>query len=141
MNRIYWDSMLFVYLIEANPQFAPRVQKLLERMESRGDRLLTSVFTLGEVLAGPRKSGAQDVVARIQNWFDQGPIEMLPFDRNTANQYSLVRAGSRASQADAIHLATASLAGTDALITNDKQLHKFVIPGIRFIVGLDGNLF
>lgn len=141
MNRIYWDSMIFVYLIEANPLFGPRVKQVLERMEQRGDRLMTSVFTVGEVLTGPSKAGAADVVTKIKQWFEKGDIEILPFDWVTADRYSLLRSTHKVTQADAIHLAAASVAGADVFVTNDKDLQKLTIPGIRFIVGLDGNMF
>lgn len=141
MNRIYWDAMLFVYLIEANQLFAPQIQQILERMEHRGDKMITSIFTLGEVLTGPQKSGATQVAARIKSWFAGSAVELLPFDEQTAERYSLLRATYKVSQADAIHLATASLAAADVFLTNDKALHKLVIPGIRFVVGLDGTMF
>jgi uncharacterized protein len=141
MNRIYWDSMIFIYLLEGNPAFAPRVKTILERMKSRGDRLLTSVFTVGEVLTGPRRLGAQDVATKIKQWFESGSVELLPFDLDTADRYSSLRATGKMKQADAIQLATASVAGVDAFLTNDKELLKLTIPGIRFIVDLHGNLF
>ncbi len=79
MSRIYWDSMLFIYLIEGNPEFGPRVRAIHEEMVRRGDILCTSVFTLGEVLTGPRKVGAQTVVDRIRNYFlKSGRVELLP---------------------------------------------------------------
>ena len=42
---------------------------------------------------------------------------------------------------DAICLATASLAGADLYLTNDKKLKNLVSDGIKFIAGLDGNIF
>ena len=58
MSLVYWDTMLFAYLLEAHPQFKVRVSQIAHRMEERGDTLCTSVFTVGEVLAGPsRNSG------------------------------------------------------------------------------------
>lgn len=141
MNRVYWDSMIFIYLLEGNPDFAPRIKTILERMESRGDRLLTSVFTVGEVLVGPRKLGSLDIAAKIRQWFESGSVELLPFDLNTSDRYSSLRATGKIRQADAIQLATASLAAADVFLTNDKHLLNLTVPGIRFIVGLEGKLF
>ena len=55
MSRVYWDSMLFIYLLEANPVYGTQVRRMHEGMLRRGDTLCTSVFTVGEVLTGPRK--------------------------------------------------------------------------------------
>ena len=130
--------MVFIYLLEGNPQFLPKVQHMLQRMEGRGDTLATSVFTLGEVLTGPRRVGASDVVATIKSYFASGSIALLPFDTETADRYSILRAKFRVTQADAIHLATAAVSGVDLFVTNDRLLWKLVIPGIKFMIDLDG---
>jgi predicted nucleic acid-binding protein len=58
-----------------------------------------------------------------------------------ADRYSLIRAETRVSQADGIHLATAAAAGVDLFITNDEKLQALAIPGIRFFADLDGKVF
>lgn len=142
MSRVYWDSMLFIYLIEGNPAYAPRVKFIYEEMVRRGDVLCTSVFTLGEVLTGPRKANAQTVVDRMRRFFlESGEVELLPFTAKTADQYSIIRATTSAASADAIHLACASESAVDLFITHDGKLQKLTIPGIHFITGLSTNLF
>lgn len=142
MSRVYWDSMLFIYLIEGNPDFAPRVRTIYEAMEQRGDVLCTSVFTLGEVLTGPRKLGATDVVNKIRDFFLNGnKVELLPFKIETADRYSEIRASTSVRSADAIHLASASDFGVELFLTHDKSLYKLGIAGIHFIAGLDTNLY
>jgi predicted nucleic acid-binding protein len=134
--------MLFIYLIEGSPAFAPRVKAIHEGMERRGDTLCTSVFTLGEVLAGPRKVGDHYLVGRTRDFFlKSGQVEVLPFVASTAEAYSLVRATTNARAADAIHLACASESSVDLFITHDKKLNAITVPGIPFIVGLDTNLY
>ena len=49
MTRVFWDTNLFVYLFEGG-EFAPRVRQLRARMLERGDQLVTSALTLGELL-------------------------------------------------------------------------------------------
>ena len=142
MSRVYWDSMLFIYMIEGNPQFGPRVKAVLDQMKRRGDSLCTSVFTLGEVLTGPRKVGANDVVEKVRRYFfSGGQVEMLPFTAVVSDRYSVIRATTSATPADSIHLACAAEAGVDLFLTHDKRLHKLLIPGIQFIAGLDAQLF
>lgn len=138
MSRVYWDSMLFIYLLEGNPEFAPHVKSILSEMKRRGDALCTSVFTLGEVLTGPRKYGHPDDVNRTRQFFlNSGRVELLPFSATTSDRYSVVRAATTVASADAIHLATASEYGVELFITHDRKLHKLSIPGIHFITGLD----
>ncbi|HWE86930.1 MAG TPA: type II toxin-antitoxin system VapC family toxin [Terracidiphilus sp.] len=141
MSKIYWDSMIFIYLLEEHPQFAQKVERMQKQIESRGHRLVTSVFTVGEVLAGPRRLDAVRAVSAIKSYFQSGRVELLPFDFETADRYSVLRSSFNLKQADAIHLATAAVAGVDAFVTNDHDLLKLQIPGISFMVGLDGRLF
>ena len=53
MSRIFWDSNLFIYLLEDHPEFSQAVADLRRKMLERGDQLLTSALTLGEVLVKP----------------------------------------------------------------------------------------
>jgi predicted nucleic acid-binding protein len=141
MNQVYWDSMLFIYLLEGNPQYVKHVERLLRQIEATGDQLATSVFTLGEVLTGPRKAGATAVVSQIKSYFESGRILILPFDLVTADMYGVLRSSLKLSQADAIHMATAAVAQVDIFFTNDNRLLKLQVPGIRFISDLNGKIY
>jgi predicted nucleic acid-binding protein len=140
MNRIYWDSMLFIYLLEGNPVFGKRVEHFYEAMLRRGDILCTSIFTVGEVLTGPQKRNDVAATAALKKFFGGKEIEILPFTLGAAERYSMIRADMRVTQADGIHLATAASAGVDLFVTNDEDLHELVIPGIRFFADVDGKV-
>jgi predicted nucleic acid-binding protein len=132
--------MLFIYLLEGNPIFGPKVRQILNQTVRRGDTLSTSVFSLGEILTGPRKRGSVSGVDAVKKYFLSGGVEILPFNEATADRYSVIRAASRVSQADGIQLASAAEAGTDIFFTNDAALHKLSISGIKFFADLDGKL-
>jgi len=141
MSRIYWDTMLFIYLLEGNAEFGPRVREIHREMVRRGDTLCTSVFTIGEVLTGPQKLHATESLAQIKDYFENGDIETIPFTAKTAELYAQIRAQNSVLPADAIHLASAAEAGSDLFLTNDRKLLRLNIPGIHFIAGLEGRLF
>lgn len=141
MNRVYWDTMIFIYLLEGHPDFGPQVKSLYTAMQNRKSRLFTSAFTVGEVLAGLEKLRATDLLAVAQEFFSSSQVEVLPFDLATAEIYGSVRAQAAISAQDAIHIATAAHAGIDLFITNDKKLQKLSVPGIRFVAGLEGRLW
>jgi predicted nucleic acid-binding protein len=132
--------MLFIYLLEANPVFGERVQRMHEAMLRRGDILCTSVFTVGEVLTGPRKLNDAAGIGGLKKFFGSKEVEILPFSMEAADRYSMIRAEMRVSQADAIHLATAAAAGVDLFVTNDEDLQKLAISGIRFFADIDGRV-
>ena len=68
MSRVYWDSMMFIYMLEGNPTFGPLVLGILDDMDRRGDTLCTSSFCIGEVLTGPRKFNPMAGIAKVK-WF------------------------------------------------------------------------
>lgn len=141
MSRIYWDSMLFIYWLEDHPVHAARMNRIHERMEARGDRLCTSVFTVGEVLTGLYRREALQIASQVWEAFRSPQIELISYTPETADSYARIRAGHRVSPADAIHLASAANVGVDLFLTNDHRLQSLAIPGIHFIAGMDVNLF
>jgi predicted nucleic acid-binding protein len=141
VSIVYWDTMLFMYWLEAHPVHGPQVEQIHRRMTKRQDTLATSVFALGEILTGAYKTNRIKEARKIQEFFESGAVLVFPFDVRTAGRYAEIRAHHNVSPADAIHLATASLAGVDLYLTNDKGIKKLLIPGIQFIAGLDGTIF
>jgi predicted nucleic acid-binding protein len=49
MSRIFWDTNVYIYLFERHPVHHAEVLKLRTKMLKRGDELLTSWLTVGEV--------------------------------------------------------------------------------------------
>jgi predicted nucleic acid-binding protein len=132
--------MLFIYLLEGNPTFGPKVRRILNQIVSRGEILSTSVFSIGEILTGPRRRGSVSGVDAVKKYFLSGAVEILPFTEATSDRYSIIRGANRVTQADGIHLASAAEIGTDLFFTNDGDLRKLSIPGIKFFADLDGRL-
>jgi len=141
MSLIYWDSMLFVYLLEAHPQYGPPVEQIFREMTRRGDRLCTGTLTIGEVLTGPYKMNKLSEVEEFSEFFDSEFVDVLPFTKPVAYQYARIRAKHKVTPGDAFHLAIASVSNVDLYLTNDKKIRNLAIDGIKFIAGLDGKIF
>ncbi len=137
MSRVYWDSMLFIYWLEDNPQYARRVDAVRSRMEQRRDQLITGAFTFGEVLAGAYRKGVPQLADEMRRLLRNTVSEVVPFTVETADRYARIRGTPGITPADAIHLASAGQAGTDLFLTNDKRLLGRIVPGIQFIASLD----
>ena len=60
MSRVFWDTNLFVYLVEDKGTRADQVVALRQWMIERKDELLTSALTLGEVLVKPIEAGDEE---------------------------------------------------------------------------------
>ncbi|MGA9669124.1 MAG: type II toxin-antitoxin system VapC family toxin [Terracidiphilus sp.] len=141
MSRVYWDTMLFAYILEGNPVFGKQTREAYQALFSRGDTICTSVFTLGEILVRPRMVKDEKAYQAIRSFMRGGDIELVPFTAETAEEYSTVRAQTRLKAADAIHVASAIQSKADLFVTNDLEIRKKRIPGLPFIAGLDGKIF
>ena len=129
--------MLFIYWLEDVEPYSERIASIRRRMATRGDRLCTSIFTMGELLVAPVKQGDLRMEQAITAYFSSSDLEVLNFDRAAVRRYASIRAAGRGKPADAIHLACAAQAGVDLFLTNDAAVRKQVVPGIQFIDGLD----
>ena len=140
MSLIYWDSMLFIYHFDGHSRFGPLVASILDRMEARNDTLCTSTFGVAEVLAGPWRTGAQEVAQRYMRFFRSPDIRLVDFRLSTAESFAEIRGKLGVSAPDAIHLACAAEIRADLFLTHDRRLSGKVVPGIDFISDLTASI-
>jgi|ERR1035437_777900 predicted nucleic acid-binding protein len=133
MSRIFFDSMMFVYLLEDNPRFVADVKQTLQRCYERDDTLLTSCLAVGEVMAGG--SGVRNVADIARTTISEMGFSLVPFDESCMAVFAKLRSDMRLKAPDSIHLACAAAAKTDMFLTNDTQLlqRRLHVPGIQFI--------
>lgn len=135
MSRVYWDTMLFIYLLEGNKRYGPAVRSIFDRMLLRGDSLYTSYLSLGEILAGGPRSPR--TAHAVREGFAEMQVQFLAFDTGAVDAFASLRALQKLATADSIHLACAASKGVDLFLTGDKQLTKQMVPGIQFIASFE----
>jgi predicted nucleic acid-binding protein len=136
MSRIFWDTNLFVYLLEDYGRLSKAVVDLRKSMLARGDQLLTSALTLGEILVKPAEQANDELCRKYEEAITRASL-VLPFDLKAARLYSSIRCDRSVRAPDAVQLACAGGALVDLFITNDRRLQKKQVDGIQFIVSLD----
>jgi predicted nucleic acid-binding protein len=137
MSRVFWDTNLFIYLFEGYGQLSERVDLLRRRMLDRGDQLLTSTLTLGELLVKPTEMGELDLCEDYERALSETAV-LIPFDAKAATCYAQVRRDRSIRPPDAVQLACAAAAKVDLFITHDDKLKSKQVKGIHFITSLDG---
>ncbi len=135
MSRIFWDTNLFIYLLEDYGRLSNAVVELRRNMLVRGDQLLTSSLTLGEILVKPAEEGDDQLCRKYEEAITRASL-VLPFDLKAARLYASIRCDRSLRAPDAVQLACAAGAVVDLFITNDRRLQKKRIDGIQFIVSL-----
>ncbi len=140
MRRIFWDSMLLIYLLEGHSRYSERVEELLSTAYLRDDKLFTSYLGLGEVLAGASKAENPAMPGDIQAKLVDAGFSFLPFGESAVGAFAHLRTSSRVKSADAINLACAASARIDLFLTGDRELYKLHVPGIHFIADFDSDI-
>ena len=137
MSRIFFDTNLFIYLLEDCGERGARVSGIIERMSERRDELLTSTLTLAEVLVKPLSAGDIAWADRYERLLNTPGVSLLSFDRSCARIYAQLRQDRTLKPPDAIQLSCAASARCDLFLTNDDRLSRKIVPGIQFIASLE----
>jgi predicted nucleic acid-binding protein len=136
VSRIFWDTNLFIYLIEDHGERGKRTALLAERMVERGDQLCTSTLTLGEILVKPLERHDLALRDKCEEMMSSR-VFLIPFDRDAARFYSQIRQDRTIRPPDAIQLSCAAVARVDLFLTNDDRLSRKIIPGVQFVSSLE----
>lgn len=140
MSKVFWDTNLFIYLLEDYGVLSERVAEIRRQMLARNDQLCTSTLTLGEILVKRQEIGDEAEMREFVQIVTSGAV-VIPFDHKAARMYARVRQDRTIKPPDAIQLACAAAVGTDLFITNDKRLARKVVPGIHFVTSLENAYF
>ena len=135
MARVFWDTNLFIYLFEDYGVLSKAVAQLRSKMLDRGDQLLTSTLTLGEILVKPTERNDSELREKYEHAIC-GAATMIAFDVKAAKIYAALRTQRSLKAPDAIQLACAASAIVDLFVTNDERLQGKRVDGIQFIVPL-----
>jgi predicted nucleic acid-binding protein len=135
--RIFWDTNLFIYLFEKSPRYGKAVLDIYKRMTQRGDQLVTSTLTVGEVLVRPTASGDAGLLNEYRRLFRDPAIGVIAFDFLAAELFARIRQDTSIRPPDAIQLACATAGKADLFITNDDRLSRKALAGIPLVSSLD----
>jgi predicted nucleic acid-binding protein len=136
MSRIFWDTNLFIYLWEDYGALSQTVEDLRRKMLHRGDQLLTSTFTLAEILVKPTVTGDAELCRKYEEAISSVAL-LIPLDTKVAKIYAALRRDRLLKAPDVIQLASAASVAADLFVTNDARLQGKHVPGIQFIVPLN----
>jgi predicted nucleic acid-binding protein len=136
MSRIFWDTNLFIYLLENYGPLSTAVIGLRTKMLRRGDQLFTSTITLGEILIKPTQAGDLDRCRRYEKAISTAAT-LVDLDVEAARHYATIKCDRSVKAPDAVQLACAARAAVDLFVTNDHRLQGKHFAGIQFVVPLD----
>lgn len=131
-RRVGIDSNVLIYLLEGRGDQAERAGELLDAIAAGDGEGVLATLAIAEIGSGPARAGDDAMVRRYAD--ELGALEnvrLVPLDVVVATEAAILRGSSSLSTADAIHLATARLAGATAFVTNDRRIRS--LPGLEIL--------
>jgi predicted nucleic acid-binding protein len=116
---VYIDTMTLIYTVERYPAYFPLLDPLWKTAQTGSIEIVSSELTLMEALVGPLKSGN----TTLENAFEQALLStnmrLIPITQPILREAARLRATTKLRTPDALHAATAQLAGCVLFVTND----------------------
>lgn len=130
------DASVLIYHLEGLAPYSDLTGELLTRVADGSLRLVVSVLTAAEVLAGPYRSGAGAKVEQATAFvIGLANTDLVDVTFAIADRAAWLRAyGLR--MPDALVMGTALVRGADVLLTNDSGFRR-PIPGAPRVLLLD----
>lgn len=122
------DALIFIYVINADPEFGPHARTILKLIELGLVQAVSSQLTYLEALASPKLQPAD--LAEIERLLDRSSVNFYSVDMSVLNQAAALRRRYGLRTPDAIHIATALNHKATHFVTNDHKILNKKIPGI-----------
>jgi predicted nucleic acid-binding protein len=120
---VYVDANILIYIVEGNKALASELKQIVEALDAGVLQAVTSELTLAEVLIGPLRTHDSDAVRTYKTLLTSSKLmRTVPVNAAILERSAAIRCNSMISLPDAIHLATAELAGCKYFLTEDRQL-------------------
>ncbi len=133
-TKIYWDSVVFIDLIEETPGRIYKLKPVIERAMKQEVVIVTSALTMVEVVKLTNLNLLdEDAERRVTEFFENAYINVRNVDRFVAEAARPIVRKHGIKPPDAIHVATAILSKVDVLHTFDQPLlrHNGKVDGLR----------
>ena len=119
------DTSVFIYHLEAHPDYQPLTQELLAGVENGQWKAVTSTVTVMELTVRPWQLDRPAVAREYEALLAHFPnLVLADVTRDVARQAAQLRASYRVRPADALQVATALIHSATAFVTNDRSLTR-----------------
>ncbi|MFH0952983.1 MAG: PIN domain-containing protein [Verrucomicrobiota bacterium] len=131
-SKVFWDTNLLIYHIEQMPEWQKEMDALIEWQKDEGMEVVTSSFSLAEILVRPLSVAKHNVARRYRDLICQ--IGALPFGVEEASRFAQIRAQyPDVKPPDALQLACASVLGVGYFLTSERRLKWLTVENISVI--------
>lgn len=133
------DTPVFIYHLEAHPQYLPLTQEIFSSMENGKWAGVTSAITLMEINVHPWQIGREDIARKYEALLVNFPnLNIVNIDRDAARIASQLRARFGVRPPDALQVAASLVADAKLYLTNDRRLS--ILHSLIDVIVLDDYL-
>ena len=130
---VYADSDIIIYSVETHTVYWPVLEPLWQTAKGGSLTIISSELALMETLIGPLRSGDAILQTAYEQLFQSPEVRLLPISQAVLREGARLRAtipGLRTP--DALHAATATLAGCAMFLSNDVGFRR--VPGLPLVL-------
>ncbi len=120
----YLDASPIIYSVEEHPVYWHPLQDVWTSLDSGEITVVTSELSLLETLVVPIRDHNTDLINAYDTLLTGFKVALIPIDISHLREAARLRALQNLKTPDAIHAATAILAGCTHLITNDPSFRR-----------------
>jgi predicted nucleic acid-binding protein len=125
VQHLFVETAPFIYFTEKRPIYVDKMRTIFRYADAKSLDVITSVITLTECLTKPLKEGDSALVNAYELLLRDTPgITLMPISQRIASEAAQLRAKYNLRTPDALHIATATVSGCDAFLTNDFGLKR-----------------
>ena len=121
---IYADANVVSRLVEGDAATRAPIEARLRPVAGTGRYLMTSRLTRLECRVKPIRNGDATILRLFDTFFAGAELELLDITADIIETATDLRAAYNFKAPDALHLATAVVAGATAFLTGDKNLAR-----------------
>jgi len=124
-ERVYWDSCVFIDLLQRTPGRIEILQEYAMKAEKGELEIVTSAFALVEVAKLPNLGlSDSEIEQKIVGFFDNPYIILRAVDRRVSTKAREIMRAVKMKGKDAVHVASAALSDVSVLHTYDGPLQR-----------------
>lgn len=125
-KKIFLDTTPIIYFLDADINFAEKVEQIFERFIEEKCSMVTSTISCTEYLTYPYRTGNTEKINVFFEFLTDCNVQIHPVDISIAKKAAQIRAKYKDFKTiDCLQLATACVQQCDLFLTNDKQLRQF----------------
>jgi predicted nucleic acid-binding protein len=125
ITHLFLDTAPVIYYVEKNPQYFATVGFVFDQIDSGSMTAVTSPVTLAECLIVPYRLGIANLQQDFLDLIVYGNNTVfISIDRDIGRRAAELRARYNITLPDALQIASALAAGSNAFLTNDATLKR-----------------